>query len=406
MKKKVEEMLKMGVIKQSQQYYHSQVLLTPKPDGSWRFCVDYRYLNSIMEKMGWPLPNIREITSRIGQSSPVWFGKMDLVKGYYQGSMAQSSSWLTAFITPFGTFEWNRIAMGLSVAPSWFQQQIQEEVLGGLVGTTVEHYIDDLLVYDQTEEGFLEKLKTLFERLQEKNIYLNPSKCAFGLKKIQFLGYEYEEGQWSMPEYPKPRLAGQLKSFLGITSYFHEFIKNHASIQTPLEKMISGYKKAKSKEVLVWTPEAEEAFLKIRDAINKCPKLHYIDEGKQLILQSDASNYGIGAILFQKGRNDSILPVAFYSTTLSSHVLYWAVNEKEAYAIIAAVKHWESLLSGRRFLIETDHRNLIYISQSCSPKVIRWNWLSKNSCLIQMISKEKRMKLLISLVEFLPKKKF
>jgi transposase InsO family protein len=305
---------------------------------------------------------------------------MDLVKGYYQGMMAPSSSWLTAFITPFGTYEWNRIAMGLSVAPSWFQQQIQEEVLGGLVGTVVELYIDDLLVYDKTEEGFIEKLQTLFARLQEKHIFLHPLKCAFGLKKIQFLGYEYEEGRWSMPqtkidkilEYSKPRLAGQLKSFLGVTNYFHEFIENQASMQAPLEQMIPGYKKSKSKEVLVWTPEAEEAFLKIRDAINKCPKLHYIDEGKQLVLQTDASNYGIGAILFQKGLKDNILPIAFYSATLSSHALYWAVNEKEAYGIIAAVKHWESILSGRRFLIETDHRNLIYISQSCSPKVIRW----------------------------------
>jgi hypothetical protein len=393
LRKQIDELESIGVIRKSTSMYHSQVLLVIKPDGSWRFCVDFRFLNSCMEMLGWPLPNIDEIVTRIGNASPRYMGKMDFTKGFYQGEIEEKCRWLTAFITPFGMYEWNRIAMGLAIAPAWFQRQIAETVLRELVSSVVEHYIDDLLIYAQTEEEFLRKMEVLFNRLEEHNIYLNPAKCSFGCEKIDFLGFEFDQqGRRMQPKkidkimnYPKPRLAGQLKSFLGMANYFHEFIERIAEVQRPLVQMVAGYTKAKRKDVLIWTPEAEEAFEKIRNAVNNCPQLHFLREDRELILQTDASDYGIGGVLFQKEKNkntntnekenpnkNKIYPVGFFSKALSNHALHWSTIEKEGYAIIASVKHWEHLLSGRTFRLETDHKNLQYISESCSNKVIRW----------------------------------
>jgi transposase InsO family protein len=385
--KQIDEFVGAGIIQPSQQPHHSQVLLVSKPDGSWRFCIDYRYLNACLEKMGWPIPNIEEICARIAMAKPTIFGKGDFTKGYYQGMMHPDSTWLTAFITPFGTYEWSRIAMGLATAPSWYQQQIATEVLAGLVPQIVEHYIDDLLLYARTEEEFLMKMETLFKRLQEKRITLNPSKCCFGVPEVNFLGYLFNgEGRRMMKsqidkilQYPRPRLAGQLKSFLGMANYFHSFISNLAILRAPLEAMLKGYTKKVSKKVLTWGNEEEKAFRELRDAINATPQLYNIDEGIKLILQTDASNFGIGAVLYQmkevgsgKEKEARKFPVGFFSKTLTDHALNWGPNEKEAFAIVAAVKHWSHLLSGRKFLVQTDHKNLQYISETCSPKVIRW----------------------------------
>ena len=387
LKRQVDELMNQQVIRPSQATHYSQVVLVKKPDNSWRFCVDFRNLNDVTNlKHGWPIPNIQDIINRISSRSPIILGKGDFTKGYWQALMDEASKKYTSFITPFGCYEWNRVGMGLSSSASYYQFQISQTVLKELVGDVVEHYIDDVLIYSQNEKEFLYKLDRLLQRLDQYNIYLNPSKCIFGVDNIEFLGYEFDRHGRHMSQkrinqindFPEPRLKGQLKSFLGSINYFHSFIPNQSIIQQPLIALLGNYSKKNRLDVIQWTIEARLAFKQLKDIIIKCPQLNYIDENKRLILQTDACDYGIGAFLFQiiEGEENinynNIKTIGFFSKALSKHQLNWSTIEKEAYAIIASIKYWDYLLSGRNFLLQTDHKNLIYISETSAPKVIRW----------------------------------
>ena len=145
--RQLTQMLKNNVIQKSQAPEYSQVLLTPKPNNKWRFCVDYRNLNDCSDSMGWPIPNIEQMLQRIGHQKPKIFGKMDMTSGYFQAPIHEGSRRMTAFITFMGIYEWLRVPMGLKGAPSYFQQMIATVVLVGLLYHTCELYIDDILIY-------------------------------------------------------------------------------------------------------------------------------------------------------------------------------------------------------------------------------------------------------------------
>jgi hypothetical protein len=162
-------MLKNNVIRKSQASTYSQILLTPKPNNKWRFCVDYRNFNATCKKQGWPIPNIKLMIQRIGQHVPrsKIFGKIDLTSGYHQAPLGESSRALTAFITIIGVFEWLRVPMGLGGAPSYFQQVMATVVLMGLLHICCELYIDDILIHAATETEFLHRTRQIFERFRK-----------------------------------------------------------------------------------------------------------------------------------------------------------------------------------------------------------------------------------------------
>ena len=375
----INDMLESGVIRQSQELYHSQVLLIPKHDASFRLCIDYRFLNSLTTKLGWPLPNIRSIFERIGSIQPKLFGLVDLTKGYFQIALKEEAKKFTAFVTERGTYEWNRVSMGLTGAPSYFQQQIAETVLGDLIGRICEQYIDDILIYASSEEEFLERIECLFKRFREFNITLNPSKCTFGVRKITFLGHDIDQHGIviasdkikKVMDFPEPRLWGQLKSFIGVVNYFHQFIPNQSMILKPLNTLISNYSKRVKNKPVEWTEEGKNAFKQIKDLIFNCPKLYFLNMTDKIVLMTDASDYGVGAYLYQEVEGNH-QPIVFLSRSLKKSELNWSTIEKEAYAIYYAITEIGYLLKGTPFTLLTDHANLTYISDSCSAKVIRW----------------------------------
>jgi hypothetical protein len=187
--RQVELMKKLGLIRPSKQNRWSQVHLVPKPNGKWRFCIDYRFLNECTKMEGGVLPRIKEMLHRIGDKKPKYYAVMDLTSGYHQAPLHEDASPMTAFVTSKGVFEWVRVPMGLKGAPSYFQREMSQTVLGGLIGYGVELYLDDCIVYGQTEEEFKLNLKAVFERFRAHNITLNPEKCRFGLSSIEYLGH-------------------------------------------------------------------------------------------------------------------------------------------------------------------------------------------------------------------------
>ena len=153
-----------------------QVLLTPKPDGSNRFCIDFRALNEASTSNGWPLPRIREMLARLGLSKPKYFAVIDLTQGYYQCPITIDSRDYTAFTTTVGTYRWKRLPMGLKGAPSYFQAKMANVVLQGLIYQICDIYIDDIIIYGTSEEEFVTNFETVLQRLREYNITLNPKK--------------------------------------------------------------------------------------------------------------------------------------------------------------------------------------------------------------------------------------
>eukprot|EP01040_Poterioochromonas_malhamensis_P013058 gene13058-14325_t len=379
MVRQVNRMLELDVIQRTSDVAAwSQVLLVPKPGGKWRFCIDFRNLNTVLVRKNWPIPNIKRMLHRLGQKKAKYYAIMDLTSGFHQCMIAEDSRKYTAFVTDIGTFRWKRVPMGISTAPAYFQQAIADTVMADLRQTCMEMYIDDMLIYGDTEEDFLENLRKVFERLQLYNITVNPAKCKLGLTEVDFVGHVVSSRGISMQqgkrkkivEFPKPMTVKELRSFLGMANYFRSHVKNHSIEVRPLQNLILG-KKGK-RDAIAWTKEAEEAFSRVKDLIRDCPQLYYIDcEKGDLILETDASDYGIGAYLYQKDTDGKHLPVAFMSKALTAVERRWSTIEKEQYAIFRAFKEFEYLVRGHRLVVRTDHKNLT-MAKDTHGKVARW----------------------------------
>lgn len=376
--RQVTEMLKNNVIRKSQASSYSQVLLTPKPNNKWRFCIDYRNLNATCAKQGWPIPNIKLMIQRIGQTVPKSkiFGKIDLTSGYHQAPLSQSSAFLTAFITIIGVFEWLRVPMGLGGAPSYFQQVMATVVLVNLLNVICELYIDDIFIHAATEEEFITRVRQVFERFRKHKITVNPNKCILGKDEIEFVGHLINkdgitftrERLDSVLQIPLPTHERGLKKFIGIVNYFHDHIRDHSVIVKPLQLILHNYVPTRK---ITWNTEAIQAFEKIKEKINECPTLSFMDPQAPVYLHTDACDYGMGSYLFQL--IDGIeIPIAFMSRAFNERETRWSTPEKECYAIYYSLVKFEYLLRDIYFVIRTDHRNLTYLNNSANEKVNRW----------------------------------
>ena len=398
--RQVEVMEELNVVKSeplAQRY--SQVMLTPKPNGKWRFAIDYEPLNSaLVMAESWPLPNIRDVLQRIGSKRAAYYGVMDLTSGFHQAPLSVAAQILTAFITFFGVFSWLRVPMGLKGAPSYFQRVMATVVLAGLMYTACELYIDDILVFGKDEEEFVNNLDKVLTALARRGVTVNPKKCRFGLTEIEYVGHvinaqgitHSQDRIEKVLSMQKPTMAKHLKSFLGVATYFRDHIRNHSIIVKPLNDMIRKYEKNKK---LVWTPEELIAYDQIREAIRNMPTLFFLDDRPEstVYLHTDASDYGFGAYLFQVVDGQE-RPTAFMSKSFTGAELNWHTTEKECYAIVSALKKFEHLIRDRPFVLRTDHKSLTFLDTGISPKVRRWKaYIAQHDCKIEHISGEKNV---------------
>ena len=353
MDKQVEQMLDLQVIELSTALNYSQVHMVPKVPEGWRFALDYRELNLNTRGYSWPIPNIREMFARIGEQHPKYFCVLDLTSGYHQIEVANPSRALTAFITQKGIFQFKRLPMGIKGAPAYFQKMMTSIVLVGLVYQICEVYLDDCLVYAQTEKQLIINLYKIFERFEKYNLTLNPKKCRFGMTEVEYVGVVLnehglsfsKEKKDSIMNFPKPIVQKQLKSFVGLANYFRTHVLNHSTIIRPLEGMLTNYKRTTRLE---WTDEQIQAFEDMKLAIHNCQTLTFLDGQGEVHLKTDASYYGMGALLYQI-RQGNEYPVACLSKTLSKEQLRWKVPEKECYAIFWSFKKLAYLIRDIHF---------------------------------------------------------
>lgn len=360
-KLQITNMLKEGIIEPSKSDWSSPILLVPKKVDStgqkkWRLVVDYRKLNNCIQDDKYPLPDITEILESLAGS--VYFTHLDLHQGYYNVNLDENSRKLTAFNS--GQYQMTRMPMGLKTSPSSFSRMMNL-AMSGLNNEKCLIYLDDLIVFGRNLNGHNKNLHDVFERLQKVNLKLNPAKCTFLKKQILYLGHLISN-QGILPDpdkvntvknYPCPQNADEVKRFVAFTNYYRKFIPKFAEIAHPLNQL------CRKNTDFNWNEKCQESFETLKKCIISPPVLDYPDFSKQntFILQTDASNKAIGAILSNKNGR----PVAFTSRTLNKAESNYPVIEKELLAIVWAVKHFRPYLYGQYFKIKTDHKPLVYL---------------------------------------------
>ena len=386
-KKLLQILLDNHIIEISDDSYYSHAFLVPKPNGKWRMVLDFKNLNSATTNYyHWPIPNIRDMLQRVGESRPRFFAVFDLTSGYYQAPIDVESRNYTAFLTQEGLYRWLRLPMGLTGAGSYFQHSLTTQVLTGLIQSGVELYLDDCMVHANTWEQFLERLRTVFLRFRDSGVTLNPSKCILGLSQVEYVGHTISKDGLhftrdkldSVLNFPRPQTKRQVKSFLGLANYFRDHIKNHSNRVQALQSLVDGYDKRQARHKIQWTKDQILAFEDIRQAIDNCPLLWFVNDFSDIYLQTDASGYGIGAYLYQVVLQDNGTtveqPIGFISKSIANAHASWDTSMKEGYAIFYALKKWEYLLRDRQFTIRTDHQNLTRLRRDhdTNKMVKRW----------------------------------
>lgn len=333
--------------------------------------IDYRKLNEKTISDAYPLPNIIDILDQLGGAK---YFTLDLASGFHQIPMDSESKFKTAFSTPYGHYEFNKMPFGLKTAPATFQRMM-DLVLSGLQGIELFVYMDDIVVYGNLLEEHSRKLRILLARLQNAGLTLQPDKCHFLRKEIVYLGHAItKEGVKpdsrkikAVKEFPVPRTKKSIKQFLGLVGYYRRFISNLASIAKPLTQLL------KKDIPFVWNESAQVAFENLRDAICTEPLLQFPDFKQPFHITTDASDYALGAVLSQ-GVIGQDLPVAYASRTLNNAEINYSTIEKELLVILFAVEHFRPYVFDHQFTLVTDHRPLVWLPNVKDPtsKLMRW----------------------------------
>ncbi|UYV63435.1 hypothetical protein LAZ67_2004061 [Cordylochernes scorpioides] len=368
----VDRMMKQDIIQFSESPWSSPVVLVKKKNGSWRFCVDYRRLNKITKKDVYPLPRVDDALDNL--SGARYYSSMDLRTGYWQIEVDEHDREKTAFITPDGLYEFRVMPFGLCNAPATFERMM-DTVLKGLKWNICLCYLDDIVVYGPSFEEHLKRLEVVLECLQQAGLNVNNEKCLFGSRQLKILGHVVNEnGIHPDPEkveailkFPSPKSIPDVRSFLGLCSYYRRFVENFSCKAKPLNDLL------KNDAKFCWNEEQENAFEILKEALTSEPVLGHFIEDAETHIHTDASGYGIGAVLIQI-QGGAERPIAYASRTLTKAEKNYSTTEKELLAVVWATSKFRPYLFGRNFTVVTDHHSLCWLAGLKDPsgRLARW----------------------------------
>lgn len=387
----IQQLLDSQVIRESSSPYSSPIVLVTKKDGSLRLCVDYRQLNAKTRRDAYPLPRIDESLDAL--SGAKWFSTLDLASGYNQVPVAEGDKAKTAFCTPFGLFEFNRMPFGLCNAPGTFQR-LMERMFGDCRYQSVLLYLDDVIIFSATVKQHLERLGEVFSRLQKQGLKVKLSKCSFFQHQVNYLGHVVSaEGVSTDPmkievvkDWKRPGHLAELRSFLGFASYYRRFVQGFSKIAAPLHhlvgKLTGPRRKGRTPPVSLaasWDDSCEHAFQSLKEKLTSAPVLAYADFKRPFILEVDASHGGLGAILSQE-HEGKVRPVAFASRGLrptEKNMDNYSSMKLELLAVKWAVtEKFREYLLGNHFTILTDNNPLSHL-QTAKLGATEQRWASQ-----------------------------
>ena len=372
--KEIQVMLDLEIIEPSKSPYSSPVVLVRKKDGSCRFCIDFRGLNKITVFDAEPIPNVEDLFVRLAHSR--FFTKIDLAKGYWQILVLPEDRLKTAFATHQGLFQFIRMPFGLVSAPAVFARMMRMLHLADL---SAENFFDDILVHSASWSDHLHHVRNVLDRLKSYGLTARPSKILAGFQSLEFLGHVVGSGVLRPDEsktekilqVSTPTTKKQVRSLLGLLSFYRRYIPGFASVAAPLTDLTK--ESGRSCRSIHWTPDCASALQEIQDILSRKPVLLLPRLDLPFVLQTDASSTGLGAVLLQEFE-DSLHPVCFASRKLLDREKWYSTIERECLAIVWAVHKFVRFLWGVRFVLQTDHRPLTYLRTSNfkNSRIMRW----------------------------------
>ena len=379
----IQEHLKKGYIKPSKSPYASPFFFIKKKDGKLRPVQDYRRVNEWTIKNRYPLPLIPELIARVKGAK--LFTKFDVRWGYNNVRIKEGDQWKAAFITNQGLYEPNVMFFGLTNSPATFQTMMNtifaEEVREGWL--TI--YMDDMLIHTGEDvEAHRRCVHRVLDKLQKHDLFLKPEKCRFEQRIMEFLGVVLENGAIQMDpakikgvaDWPTPRTVRDVRAFLGFTGFYRYFIQNYSSIARPLIHL------TKKATPFHWENPQIKAFETLKTLMCQKPILRQPDYNLPFFVSTDASAYGVGAVLSQEGepnprtKKPTQHPIAYYSATFTPTERNYDIYERELLAVLKALEHWRPHVAATDapVTILTDHANLTFwkIPRKVNRRVARW----------------------------------
>ena len=392
-KTEIQKMLENGVIRPSISPYSSPLSIAIKKDGTPRICLDFRKINNITKNDAKAIPSVDEMIDLLHGKTT--FSSLDLVQGFHQQELEESSKQFTAFNAgPLGLFEYQRLPFGIKNASASFQRMM-EYVLSDLLPSTCLVYIDDVIVHSYTQAEHLQSLRKVFECLRFYNLKLKPSKCEFFKTELKFLGHIIsDKGLKADPDkitaikdWPQPKSVKQIRQFLGLSGFLRRYIKDYAIIARPITDLLQGYSNKKQsrssnlkleKEHFVWGKDQQAAFNKLKQVIAKDVTLAFPNFNLPFKLSCDASRNGLGGWLEQVQPNGKYRPIAFASRKTSNAERQYPVHKIEFLALKWCVtEKFKDYLYGKSFVIYTDNNPLTYVLKSAKLDATSQRWLSQ-----------------------------
>lgn len=373
--KELNRMLELGIIEESNSPWSSPIVMVRKKSGEYRLCIDFRKLNSVTIKDSYPLPYISHTLDKLKNAR--YLSTLDIKSAYWQIPLAEESKQYTAFTAPGrGLFQFKRLPFGLHNGPATFQRAM-DRVIGHDLEPNVFVYLDDVIVVTDSFDKHLTILGTVLQRLQQAGFTLNREKCQFCVPELRYLGYVVNGRGLSVDpdkvrailEIPPPKTTKEVRRIVGMASWYRRFIPNFSTLLAPLTALLK--KNAK----IIWTDKCEKTFQELKERLSTAPILNCpdYDHDYPFYVQTDASDYGLGAVLTQTTDTGERV-ICYLSRSLNKAERNYSATEKECLAVLWAIEKLRPYLEAIPFTVITDHHSLQWLHNLKDPtgRLARW----------------------------------
>lgn len=373
-RKTVDGLIQRGIVRPSDSPYASAMVLVKKKNGDLRLCVDFRAVNRLTIRDNYPIPLIEDCLEYF--SGKKYSSTLDLRDGFHHIPMHRDSIKYTAFVTPFGQFEYTRMPFGLRNAPAVFQRYIHMKLKPLIDRGLIVVYLDDVSIATPDLESHTKILGEVLHCVRSAGLELNLSKCRFAFTEIDYLGYLINERGIqpsrtyvkSIREYPVPTNTKEVQRCNGLFSYFRRFVPRFSQVAKPLTDLL------RKDMRFNWNEQCDEAFGYLRDKLVESPILAIYDPKREIELHCDASSHGFGAVLMQRQDDGVFHPVAYYSRKTSAVESKLISFEMETLAVVYALARFHTFVDRLPFTIVTDCEALAQTlkKRDMNPRIAKW----------------------------------